>query len=279
MNTRELLEDGGFDYSGRTSAGLERIGQIAASAANKFRGAHGRAVDDVQADNAAATKAELGADAPADDAPIPASFADLASAQITLAGIILDRTPDEDDVPELDSLPAAQFVLAKKALAVIQKRFSKFGNELEKDLKAAPFINDYERDEISDRMNDTNPKREEASEAMLMQNENGERHAWMLALTKDDVDQGTAAIVRMIGTISKRHQAKNDVGDKKKSYATGLNLVNVAGFQRQIIDTRIALLSGVLDKLENKAVSDAGNKPSQTQVKETLSRLRKFSSV
>ena len=86
-----------------------------------------------------------------------------------------------------------------------------------------------------------------------MQNKNGERNAWMLALTNDDPEVGAKALVKLIGTISARNEKMNQA-QTRKVLASGLNLINLVGAQRQVIEMRIGLMRSALAHLSKKPV-------------------------
>jgi hypothetical protein len=261
---------------------------------NKFAGAAAGAKYGLQRDQAIAAKdqakdqAKAGADAEAEQAmntPGFASFTDVNTAQITIAGLIVDAEPREGvQIAPFESLNAAHFLNAQKAVEVMQKRFDKFMKELVADIRSASYIKDYEKNEVQERFEDTNPKREANSEELLHKNGYGERNAWMLALTRDDPNIGTRAIVQMIGKISKDHEDKNGSGaDKTKYFATGLNLVNVAGFQMRAVQSRLEGVIAMLDELESEPRQETApaEKPGADQVdhaqnKEVLTGLRKY---
>ena len=88
---------------------------------------------------------------------------------------------------------------------------------------------------------------------MLMQNKYGERDAWMKALLGDDPEEGAKALINVIGRISADH-AKKNLAQNKKVYAEGLNLINLVGAWRQIVEMRIGLFRDALNELSKRPV-------------------------
>ena len=271
MNFRELneaVEIPNFaDQAGQT---FSKIRAAASAAHSKFASAARKAKGDIEAENETARqekeKAEQDAKAAKDKEDMEnkkraeqdargnlAAKASPQAAPITLAGLILDRTPEEGDLPELEDLDAEHFNNVQNALEQLAHRFEKFNKSLAKHFRTASYINAMDRSEVSDRLSDQTDKVVEAAETMLMQNKNGERNAWMLALTNENPDIGAKALVKMIGTISTRNEKINQ-GQSRKILASGLNLINVVGAQRQVIEMRIALMRTALAHLSKKPV-------------------------
>lgn len=260
MNFRELQEDVTIDDG---SEAAKRVFGGAADAAKrafqKFKDARQKAKDDIDAE----IKDREEKPAETDDASKKngendekrkaklLSVAGPKTSIITAAGLILDRTPDAQDLPELDDLDAEHFNFMLQAADQLTKRFTVFSKGLIKTFRTAPFIDASDRAEIADRLGDQEDKVVDIAEAMLMQNKYGERDAWMKALLSDDLEEGAKALVNVIGKISTAHAKKNQA-QNKKVYAEGLNLVNLIGAWRQIIEMRIGLFRQALDELSKK---------------------------
>lgn len=269
MNFRELNENGEVvNFADQAEQTLNKVGALAKSAYGKFKSAKDKAVSDIKQDQkqAEADAKAKSAEDTKNKKDAMAAKASTKSAPITVAGILLDRTPEETDLPEFDDLDAEHFQNVQTALEQTQLRFEKFNKQFVRVMKAAPFINAADRNNVPERLGDQEGKLLESAETMLMQDKFGERNAWMLALTKDDPSLGSKALINMIGEINKRHEKLNQAQDQKV-YATGLNLINVLGAQRQIIEMRIGLLRAALDKLSQK--------PAMTEA--LLKRVKKLS--
>lgn len=255
MNFRELQEDTNFaDQAEQT---LNKVGALAKGAFSKFKAAKDKAEAGITADSKQAAKDAEEAKNQADKDAAATKKAGLLSkagpktAPITVAGIVLDRTPEEGDLPELDDVDAEHFVYVQNATDQLQQRFDKFSKNLAKTLRTAQFINASDRKEVPDRLADQSDSMVERSETMLMQNKFGERNAWMLALTNDDPNVGAKALLTVLGKISAQHSKLNQA-QAKKVYADGLNLINVLGAQRQVIEMRLNLFKTALDQLSRK---------------------------
>lgn len=257
MNFRELHEADYPDFSDQAEKTLSKVGALAKGAFQKFKAAKDKAEAGVKGDvqqaakDAEAAKAQADKDAAATTKAGLLAKAGPKTAPITVAGIILDRTPEEGDLPELDDLDAEHFVYVQNATDHLQQRFDKFIKNLAKVMRTAQFINAMDRKEVPERLGDQDDRTVEASETMLMQNKFGERNAWMLALTNDDPNVGAKALLSVIGKISAQHGKLNQA-QAKKVYADGLNLINVLGAQRQVIELRLGLFKAALDQLSKK---------------------------
>ncbi len=258
MKLKTLHEVGKYsDFADEAEDTLNKIKKLAGAAFQTFKTAKAKADTDIRAD-AAKAKAALDSsdkDQPQSDATPPAkaklNFSDPKTAEITVAGIILDRTPEADDLPEFDSADAKEIEQLRSSVEKIFSRFEKFEKELLKAFKNANFISADDKAEVVDRLGDQQDKILDAAETALMQNRHGERDAWMASLLKDDSDLGTRALVKMIADISKKNEIKN-LTQSKKYFATGLNLVNLIGGQRQTIGMRISLMRDALEQLSNR---------------------------
>jgi len=256
MNFRELQEDGRIDnFATGARETLRDVGGLAKSALGKFKTAKLQ----VKADAEEARQKQEKDDA-AKAAEVEKQKKDQLlmkagpkTAATTAAGLILDRTPEADDLPELDDLDAEHFNYLLDATDQLSKRVNAFSKILTKTFRAAPFINARDRKEVHDRLSDQDDRTVEAAEAMLMQNKYGERDAWMKALLSDDLEEGAKALVNVIGKISTDHAKKNQA-QNKKVYAEGLNLIILIGAWRQIVEMRIGLFRQALDELSKKPV-------------------------
>lgn len=259
MNFRELHEDGIVNFADRAEQSLNSVGTLAKSAFGKFKSAKHKAETDIKADQKKAAddqeKAKKDAAKTAKDQLT--LKAGPKAAPITVAGILLDRTPEEGDLPEFEDLDAEHFAYIQHAADQVGQRFDKFTKILAKTFRTAPFINAMDRKEVADRLADQPDRIVDSAEGMLMQDKYGERNAWMLALTNDDHEAGAKALVSVIGKIS-AHHGKLNQAQSQKVYADGLNLVNLIGAQRQVIEMRIGLLKAALEHLSKKpAMSEA----------------------
>jgi len=169
------------------------------------------------------------------------------NAPFLIAHIILDRTPDEHDLPEFDYLNAEEFENLQIALHNISAKFQKFNSALSKAILASDLVNALDKKYVLDRLNDENPKVADAAETMLMQNKNGEKVAWETALLCKNPNEGTKALLELVKKISDANAKKNEI-NPNKVLATGLMLLNVLGAQRQILDIRLDLMKTVLEK-------------------------------
>lgn len=274
MNFRELNEAGDIpNFADQAEQTFNKIRSSASAASAKFKAAKAKADSDIKSDAQkalAAQKEKEAADLAAkkakdDEAAEAKKKADIEAkgslaakagpkaAPVTLAGILLDRTPEEGDLPELEDLDAEHFTHVQNALEQIAQRFDKFSKSLAKHFRTAPYINAMDRSEVPERLADQSERVVEAAETMLMQNKNGERNAWMLALTNDDPEVGAKALVKLIGTISARNEKMNQA-QTRKVLASGLNLINLVGAQRQVIEMRIGLMRSALAHLSKKPV-------------------------
>ncbi len=264
MKHQELMEVGQYsNFGDHAEETYAKIKKLAGAAYGSFKAAKVKADSDIRAD-AAKAKAALDSseksvkdvkkdqeDKSASNTKPKLNFNDPRTAEVTVAGIILDRTPSSDDLPEFDSADAKEIEQLRSSVEKIASRFEKFEKVLVKAFKASNFISHDDLTELPTRLGDQEDKILDISETTLMQNKNGERDAWMTALLKDDSDIGTRALVKMIGDISVRNERKN-MTQSKKYFATGLNLVNLVGGQRQTISLRISLMRDALETLSNK---------------------------
>jgi hypothetical protein len=256
MNFRELHEDVG-NFADQAETTLNNVGKLAKSAFGKFKDAHKKASQELdQESKAAALQKEKDEKAAAKQAELDRKTSLKAkagprSAPVTVAGIVLDRTPEAEDLPELEDLDAEHFAYVQNALDQVTMRFNKFSKALVKTFRTATYVNASDRNEIPDRLADQSDRMLDSGETMLMKNQYGERDAWMKALLNDDPEVGAKALVNMIGALSADHTRKN-AAQNKKVYAEGLNLINLVGAQRQIIELRLNLMRDALDKLSQK---------------------------
>ena len=258
MNFRELQEAEVVNFADRAEQTLNRVGAFAKTAFGKFKSAKDKAAADIEADvEAADAHAEkTSADTAKSQKSQLLAKAGPKTAHITLARLILDRTPEEGDLPELEDLDAEHFQYVKQGAEQIQHRLEKFTKNLTKVMREAPFINAQDRKEVPDRLGDQDDRIVEAAENMLMQDKYGEQSAWMQALTNDDPNVGAKALMSVLGRISASHGKLNQA-QAKKVYAEGLNIINVVGAQRQIIEMRVGLMKAALEQMSKKSISEA----------------------
>ena len=261
MNFRELNEDAHVhidNFATGARETLKDLGGLAKNALGKFK----TAKQQVQADNKAAAKKQKREDAKnaANTAEADKQKKDQLlmkagpkTAATTAAGLILDRTPEAQDLPELEDLDAQHFSYLLDATDQLEKRLSTFSKGLTRAFRTAQFINANDRKEVHERLGDQDDRIVEAAEGMLMQDKYGERDAWMKALLSEDPEEGYKALMNLIGRISAAN-AKKNAAQNKKVYAEGLNLVNLIGAWRQIIEMRIGLFRQALDELSKKPV-------------------------
>ena len=187
-----------------------------------------------------------------------------------VAAIVLGRTPDVNDLPELEGLGAEKFNSIQNTTDQMQSRFEKFGKRLAITLAKSDLVTAQERDQVADRLGDQKDNVVESAETMLMQNKNGEQEAWTIALTNDDGDVAAKSLIALVREISDINQKKNMASMTqsagKKILPEGLNLLNMIGAQRQVIEMRLGLLKAALVQMEGSAV-----KPMTT---EQLRRIR-----
>jgi len=251
MNFRELSEDGPIEnFADRAEHTLKGVGDLAKGALRKIKDAK----DQEHAEVKSATEKKEKEDTVAAEKNKKAQALKKAgprTAAATVAHIILDRTPEAEDMPELEDLDVENFAHLQNAVDQISSRFRKFVKVLTKNFRTAPYINAIDRKEVPERLGDQNDRVVESAETMLMQDKFGERDAWMKALLDDDTEVGGKALVNMIGRISDQHSKMNQA-QNKKVYADGLNLLNLIGAQRQIIEMRIELMRTAVDQLADR---------------------------
>lgn len=257
MNFRELNEDVHIDnFATGARETLKDLGGLAKNALGKFKTAK-KEIKDENKKSAKKAQKEL-----SKAAKVKAKEADAAAghiktptdAEITVAGILLDGTPHEDNLPMLDNATPEELVLVRAAAETVEKRLDKFTSALEKNFRQAPFIRSSDRASIGDRLSDSGTEKfQDGAEHFLDANRFGERDAWMKALSDDNPKDGIKAMTKLLGKISKVQDTKNDA-QWQTYHLSGMNLINVIGAWILILHRRIEHLKTSLEELSKRPV-------------------------
>lgn len=198
-----------------------------------------------------------------------------ASVPQLVAKVVLDRTPDDPDIiEEFHTLDVEQFNSVYLAIDKAKERLSKFPRELRKVLKASDFLQDKSRsdNELNDMLGEQPEKGMEAAEDMLMKNLYDEQEVWAEVLNSDDGAGAAQNMLGLIKAISRDFAARNLAATgsgAKKNFPEGTGIVRIMSTQRQLISMRLGLLTGAVEQLANKPVTEAALK----RVRRLLERL------
>lgn len=252
MNFRELNENVP-NFADRAEGTLRDVGSLAKKALSGFKGAKDAAKSELGAEAQAAAEAAKKAEAEAAKTP------KVTDAPTMLADIVLSRQPEENDLPELESLDAEQFNTLQLELDKMLDRLEKFTKVFLKELQTASFVRAADRNELSSRLADRSPGMIQSSDNMLAQDNNGEHGVWSAVLTSDKPELPAKDLISMIEKIQQRNSKINlsSAGQNsgtKKVLADGLNLINMAGAQQFILQKRLGMLKPMLVKLSGKSV-------------------------
>lgn len=253
MNTNELFEDGPIvNFADRAEDTLKSVGDSAKRALQNFKTAHDETVQKQKTELKLQQKKEKEQQKKS-QRKNEAALAGPRTAQLTVSSIILDRTPDKNDLPEFEGFSSDGLSNLIDAVDSVNSRFKRGLKTLAAHFKAASYIKDYEKNEIPGRLGDQNQSTVDVAEDKLMKNRFGERDAWLHVFLDDDPETGVKALVDFIAKTSK-HNAQLNATQGKKFYAEGLNLINLIGAQRQILEKRIALMKQALEAHHTKAL-------------------------
>jgi hypothetical protein len=254
---KDLNESDGIrSFADQAEGTLKGIGALAKRAFDKFATAHDAKAAAIVAAKKAATAKAKPKTGPVKTVPDGHGKQVLPTELVSF--LVLDRTPDENDLPEIETLGPEEFNAVQQAVDKVQSRFEKFSKALPSAIADSGLIQANEKSEIADRLGDQNNRIVDSAETMLMADKYHEQAAWNSALDNDDAAIGGRALVKLLSTVSDAHVRLNlglmSQKNKTKSYAEGLNLVNMLGGQRQVIELRISLLKAALAKMVNKPV-------------------------
>lgn len=284
MRFRDLQEDESFaDFGQQAADAVGSITKRAGAAFNKFKGSYEKAKGEVESEQEKAAKdAERAAQKAGKDAEKAKgkkkkkdkSGKPAMSIPELVAKVVLDRTPDPEDLPEFDKLGAEDFMEVTAAIEKARERLAKFPREMRKALNASDFLQDQHKsnDELNDMLAEQPEKGEEAAEDMLLKNLYDEQSVWTDVMTTDD---GTAVAQEMVGLIKaisrdfeKRNLAATGSGGKK-SFPEGTGIVRIMSTQRQLIAMKLGLLDTAVEQLSHKPVTEA----SLRRVRKLLERM------
>ena len=270
MNFRELYEDSKIDnFADDVKDVFKDVSGLARSAFGKFKDAKHQAQVDQKKAQTKVAKADKQLDKgkkSKDEQPSkPDATIDLKAgprtSEISIANIVVNRRPSAQNTHEFDDVGASNFGNLVNAVPTLQKRLDATNIELSKKLRNASYIDDYDRDKVTDGLSDQTDKPFiRASEQFLYQNKEGIADAWKDALLLDDPKRAATRMINALGNIVIAHKKKNQqaVGSQKKIYyAEGLKLINMLAAQRQVLQFNLEQMAKTLDELSQKPVSEA----------------------
>lgn len=268
MNFRELYEDGKIDnFADDVKDVFKDVSGLARNALGKFKDAKQQVQADqkkalAKADKQAKADKSKTKDEPNKSDTTPADLkAGPRTSEISIANIVVKKRPSPQNTHEFDDVGASHFTNLVNAVPTLQKRLDAVNAELSKKLRSASYIDDYDRDKVTDSLADQTDKPFiRASEQFLYQNKEGIADAWKDALLLDDPKRGAARMINALGDIVIAHKKKNQqaAGSQKKVYyAEGLKLISMLAAQRQVLQFNLEQMAKTLDQLSQKPVTEA----------------------
>jgi hypothetical protein len=221
-----------------------------------FKGLASKALGNVKVGN---DKKKAAADKAAKDAERAKSHQNALKAgavggSSTIADIILDTTPEEESLEPIKDFDAGHLNSFTNEIEKVQARLTKFPVIMQKVLKDSDFLDAQDKKNIRELTSDQNENTLDAPEQLLMRDNNGEQAAWRIALTSDDPNEVGKIMLANIAKISRENQKRNLAGagtpnKKTKTLAVGTALIRACAAQRQVLDMRLSVLKGLVDKM------------------------------
>lgn len=301
-----LNEADNYDFGDRTTAVLDKLGQRAGAAYQKFKGDYKSAKSDLESkqkeNQAAAEKAakvaqktQTKTDAAAAKAAKPEP---VKAAQIPtlVAKIITSRTPmHAADIEEMKDFDAKQLQTVNITIDQMKSRLAKIPRALRKGLKTSDFLDAQQRTDksLNKYLADQPDAGKDAAEGMLMKDMFSESEVWQGALLTDDAAQAAEKLVELMQAISRDFERRNLAGTgagKPVALPQSDGVVRLVSTQRQIIGDRLIALTGAVEQLggtalpEKKPKKDAWDgfdgpstkAPEQQPTQESLARVRRL---
>jgi hypothetical protein len=168
-----------------------------------------------------------------------------------IAQMVLDTTPEEDSLVPIQDFDAEHLNSFMNEISKTQNRIAKFPVALQKVLKDSDFLDAVDKKDIRSLTSDQPEHTLDAPEQLLMRNKHGEQEAWKLAMTSDDQAEVGKAMLANIAKISRENQRQNQANTgagRNRTLAVGTALIRSVAAQRQVLDARLSVLKGLVEK-------------------------------